>query len=364
MNNKFAIKVQRAYAEQVRQKLMEKNMLDGARKIIRGQEFIELPIINKFSSDPHDFYIDLLGLEETLANKLEMIQQASPAVRTAQLEPFEMISNNFKTIEPTLTADIFELLPRKWELLGDVLIVKFPQELEEYLPMLSEIYAEVLGAKTVLRETEKIRGPLRVPTMEVLYGTRTETVHKENGVIFKFDASKLIFSSGNIDERERMAYISEPNETIVDMFAGIGYFTLPLAVHSRPEKIYACELNPVAYQYLQENIVLNDVGNIIEPILGDNRETAPEKIANRIIMGYIKQTVEFLPKAFKILNEEGGTIHYHDTCPNELLPAQPLQIVQKVATDHNKNVELLNYKKIKSYAPGISHVVLDVKIGL
>ena len=43
------------------------------------------------------------------------------------------------------------------------------------------------------------------------------------------------------------------------MFAGIGYFTIPIAVHSNVKKIYAIEINPVSYNFLCENIKLNKV---------------------------------------------------------------------------------------------------------
>jgi len=33
-----------------------------------------------------------------------------------------------------------------------------------------------------------------------------------------------MFSSGNMDERIRMSMISDKNEVVVDLFAGIGYF--------------------------------------------------------------------------------------------------------------------------------------------
>ncbi len=58
-----------------------------------------------------------------------------------------------------------------------------------------------------------------------------------------------MFSSGNMNERIRMSNISKPNEVVVDLFAGIGYFTLPIAVYSKPKKIYACEKNPISYDF-------------------------------------------------------------------------------------------------------------------
>ncbi len=83
--------------------------------------------------------------------------------------------------------------------------------------------------------------------------------------------------------------ISNPHETVVDLFAGIGYFTLPMAVYSKPKKMFACEINPIAYQYLCANVVLNHVTNIVEPLLGDNRKIAPKDCADRVILGYLKE---------------------------------------------------------------------------
>ncbi|UCE75037.1 MAG: class I SAM-dependent methyltransferase family protein [Methanomassiliicoccales archaeon] len=253
-------------------------------------------------------------------------------------------------------------LPKKWELLGDVLLLKLPLELEALKKEIAKAYAEELQAKTVLRDLG-IEGDLREPKVELLWGNETETVHKENGVKFKLDCAKLMFSSGNIDERIRMASVAVDGEIVVDMFAGIGFFSIPMAVHSQPKKIFACELNPIAYQYLCENIHLNDVENSVVPILGDNRDLKEEGIADRVVMGYLEDTYHFLPKALDLLKDEGGVIHYHEKCPNELMEERPLENVKKEVKKKGRSMELLGMRSVKSYAPGVSHVVLDVRVG-
>jgi tRNA wybutosine-synthesizing protein 2 len=156
-----------------------------------------------------------------------------------------------------------------------------------------------------------------------------------------------------------MADLVCDGETVVDMFAGIGYFSIPLAVYQRPSKVIACELNPVAFRYLEENIALNQVSRIVKPVLGDNRDLAGEGIADRVIMGYVKTTHEHLPAAVRLL-KSGGVIHYHETCPNELLPNRPVQrILENVK---GGRTEIIRMKEIKSYAPGVTHVVVDAKI--
>ncbi|MCK4996600.1 MAG: class I SAM-dependent methyltransferase family protein, partial [Thermoplasmatales archaeon] len=224
-------------------------------------------------------------------------------------------------------------------------------------------YAEILQCKTILNDVGGIIGTYREPKTKIIFGSNnTETIHKENGIRFKLDPQKIMFSSGNMDERIRMATISDEKETIVDLFAGIGYFTLPLAVHSKPKKIFACEINPVAYDYLCKNIVLNNVSNIVEPLKGDNKEVTPKNIADRVLLGYFGDTNKFLTTALNCLRDCKGIIHYHDKFPESQVPDKPLRLVKELADKYNRKAELIDYKQVKSYAPGISHYVFDIGI--
>ena len=80
-------------------------------------------------------------------------------------------------------------------------------------------------------------------------------------------------------------------------------------------------------------------------------------------MGYIDDTYRFLPTAIDCLKNGTGIIHYHDVFPNELIPEKSLKFVQEIAKKYDTNAKLLKYNYIKSYAPGVSHVVFDIKIG-
>lgn len=343
----LAVAVRKEKAESVKNLLLAANNLDKNRRIMTDKSEVVIPIKRKPSQQ-----------ELTVFKRygITILTQSDPSFRDRSKVPFENIITDIN-----LPDDLERHLPKKWELLGDVLILKLPEILERFKLEIAELYARELRARTVLMD-KGIEGIYRSPQMEILYGAETETIHKENGVKFKLDTARLMFSSGNIDERVRMASIADREETVVDMFASIGIFSIPMAVHSKPESILACEINPFAYNYLCENIELNEVDDIVEPILGDNREVAPEGVADRVIMGYITNTHEYLPKAFKVLKYEGGIIHYHETCPNELLPNRPLDRVKDAAKGVNRDVKLLNLKEIKSYAPGVSHVVLDVKV--
>jgi tRNA wybutosine-synthesizing protein 2 len=80
-------------------------------------------------------------------------------------------------------------------------------------------------------------------------------------------------------------------------------------------------------------------------------------------MGYIDDTYRFLPVAFDCLKNQGGVIHYHDLCRDGLMPDKLFGNVKHVAGKYGREVLLLNSKHVKSYAPGVSHVVLDIEVG-
>ena len=107
------------------------------------------------------------------------------------------------------------------------------------------------------------------------------------------------------------------------MFAGIGYFSIPIGVHSNAKQVYSIEINPNSFHYLKENIKLNKINNII-PLLGDCMDITPEYSADRIIMGYVKTTHHYLKTAIDSLNK-GGVIHYHETVPEKLMDTRPIK---------------------------------------
>ncbi|WP_297480609.1 class I SAM-dependent methyltransferase family protein [Thermococcus sp.] len=258
-----------------------------------------------------------------------------------------------------LPPELVSLLPKHWVQIGDVLILPLRKELEPYKRRIAEVYAEVLGVKTVLRKGH-IHGETRKPDYEVLYGNDTVTVHVENGVKYKLDVARIMFSPANVKERARMAEVAKPGELVVDMFAGIGHLSLPMAVHKRA-RVIAIEKDPYTFRFLVESIWLNNVQDLVTPYNIDNRDFPAENIADRILMGYVVRTAEFIPKALSIAKDE-AIIHYHNTVPERLMPEEPFATFRRIAREHGYGAEKLKEMVIKRYAPGVWHVVVDVRV--
>ena len=342
----MALRIPSEHAEAARVLIQNARILDKHHRIFNENDITEIPLLER----PDD----------ELAVSLEAL--GGEFIDDRDYVPRDTFRDIHKEILDAIDVpeEIKPKLPKRWEQLGHVLVLKIDHELEDWLEEIAITYARVLEVDTVLRDTGGIEGQYREPVMELLIGDNTETIHLENGIKYCLDAARIMFSSGNVDERIRMASMCEPNETVVDMFAGIGYFTLPMAVHSEPARIIAHEINPRSHKYLKMNSQLNGAGKIVEPVLGDCLE-AEEGIADRVIMGYVGTTHEYLPKAMKILKET-GIIHYHETCPDRLMPDRPQNRVIEAAINAGKSVEMMEMRTIKTYSPGVVHVVVDAMV--
>lgn len=162
----------------------------------------------------------------------------------------------------------------------------------------------------------------RSPNIELILGDSTIVTHKENGLVYKFDISKCMFSFGNINEKIRMGQQDCSKEVVVDLFAGIGYFTLPLLVHSKARHLYACEWNPDAVAALRENLNLNNVRSDRYTVFeGDNRKKHPTDVAQRVILGILPSCSDWMITAFECVNKKTGAIlHCHEL--TEMYPSE------------------------------------------
>lgn len=252
-------------------------------------------------------------------------------------------------------------LPRNWQRLGRVLVLPLPPALEPWARGVAEAYARELRCEAVVRDTGPIEGAHREPRRALLWGSSTETVVTEGGVRFALDAARLMWSAGNVHERQRIPRLVRRDEVVVDLFAGVGYFTVPIAAKAGA-RVVACESNPVAFDYLKRNLALNRVEALVEPRLGDCRAVAPRGAADRVLMGYTVETQEFLPTALAALKPSGGVVHYHEACPARLWRERPWARVREAAEREGRSAKLLGQRVVKDYAPGMVHAVVDAEV--
>jgi tRNA wybutosine-synthesizing protein 2 len=279
--------------------------------------------------------------------------------RVARPTPHEEIRTR---LEPHLGESV-RALPRRWERLGDVLVVRGIHDRFPDASLVARTYAEVLDARIVLEDLEGITGAKREPTMKHLWGDGpTETTLVQHGIHYTLDPARVMFSSGNLEERARMGRVQAEGETVVDLFAGIGYFTLPLLVKAGARRAIACELNPVSAHYLEQNARRNGVLDRLEVRVGDCRENAPRAVADRVVSGWFPHGHTYLQTALDALRDEGGMLHYHDTAHAER-PEELREHLEAACEATGRPLEDVDLRVVKNYAPGVVHVVADAQVG-
>lgn len=154
----------------------------------------------------------------------------------------------------------------------------------------------------------------RTPNVELILGDTGIVNHKENHIQYRFDITKCMFSFGNINEKMRMGELDCSEEIVVDLFAGIGYFSLPLLIHAKAKHLYACEWNPDAIEALKKNLQLNKIDQSRCTVLeGDNRTNRPTDVAQRVILGILPSCFDWMRTAFECIDKSTGAIlHCHD----------------------------------------------------
>ena len=298
-----------------------------------------------------------------------MFEQSPPS-----LNPHLQLKEVIQGFIPQGMEHVFEFIPTKWERLDDLIL--FPKEAFTQ-PIWGEIIqdkndffeqiATVLQGRRIGRQQPIADDTIRSSQMELLLGDSGWVEVKDNGLFYGFDACKVMYSSGNVTERHRMGSLNVEGEIIVDAFAGIGYYSLPLLVHGKATHVHACELNPESIKALNWAAEKNDVSQSITIHKGDNQSTLPSLrgIADRVLLGLLPSSEAAWKPAISTLKEQGGSLHIHMNVEEEHIEKwvkDTIQTCLDYAQDNGRNwhCDYHHLEKVKWYAPRVRHVVLDV----
>lgn len=293
-------------------------------------------------------------------------------VRKLSKSPLKVMTEDVASLieKRGLSAELLKQLPTRWERLGDIAVLPVSSFKDPAWDSIGEelwpIIAKSLKATRLARQGRVASTGTRDSTLEVLVGDNGWVDHRENGILYSFDATKCMFSWGNLSEKTRMANLDCRDEVIVDLFAGIGYFTLPFLVRAKAKLVYACEWNPHAIEALQRNLKLNSVSDRCIVLEGDNRVTAPTGVADRVSLGLIPSSEASWVTAVKALRNSGGIMHVHgnvkDTEEESWTDRVAKSIAEIAKTEgHCWEVTVEHVERVKWYAPHIRHLVADVR---
>jgi tRNA (guanine37-N1)-methyltransferase len=269
-----------------------------------------------------------------------------------------------------LKPNELKLLYKSYDIVGDIAVIRVPEDLQQH----SEIIAEAVmqthkHVRSVWRQISPVSGDLRLRELEWMAGERTtETIHLEHNCIFKIYLKRCYFSPRLSYERMRIAKQVQLGEVIVNMFAGVGCCTIMIAKHSEASKIFSIDINPVAVQYMKENVELNKVMERVLPLEGDAKRIVEEKlrnVADRVLMPLPEKAYEYLDFAVLALKPTGGWINYYDfehAKKDENSIEKTKRKVSEKLQNFNVNFEIPFGRVVRTTGPNWYQVVIDIEI--
>ena len=274
-----------------------------------------------------------------------------------------------KKLTSTLPPEALGKVCSSFDLVGDIAIIKTPDNPADAEAIAKQLMVVHKGVKTVLSQTSPVKGDHRVRELTLLAGeNKTTAKYKEAACVFSVDVEKCYFSPRLKHERLRIASLVAPNETVVNMFAGVGCFSIIIAKKVPQTKIYSIDINPTAYQYMQENIRINRVFGKVYPLFGDSQlivQTQLQGVADRVLMLLPEKALEYLPAALSALKKSGGWIHYYDfqhAYENEAPVERTKQKVAEKLDSLGVKYSFTCGRVIRSTGPNWYQTVLDIQV--
>jgi len=368
----LAIKVPLIGINELKKILMEKGILNKDYKILSENRHGYIPIImgkEELAKFP------LKSIENELNEKLRKVKGRNDTKTYTTKITIEIIEKDLEKLKKNPKSLVDELkgklniheiedLKKSFDIIGDVVILEIPENLEKYKNTIGEAALNFTKRKAIFMKKSAIKGVMRVREIEHIAGeNNSQTLYKEHGIRLKLDLEDVYFSPRLATERLRVAKEVSEDETILDMFAGIGPFPILIAKNTKV-KIFAVDINTTAIEYMKENITLNRLKGEIIPILGDINEVSYEKFQkkrikfDRIIMNLPGTSFKFLGLAISLI-KSGGVIHYYEFSDSY---SQASQRIEKIANDYGMKSKVLASRKVKSSSPGMWHIVIDAKI--
>lgn len=274
--------------------------------------------------------------------------------------------------EEVLGGEKARLVWSRLDIVGDIAVLKKPLSGDVSRSDLEKLALTLIHRLPYIRSVwlaeSPVKGPYKTRRYTHLAGEyRSETVYVEHGCRFKVDIRSVFITPRLNYEHLRIARLVSPGEVIVNMFAGVGLFSIIAACKSKPRIVYSIDVNPYAYRYMVENVKLNKVAGIVVPILGDAARVIEEKlqgVADRVLMPLPELALEYLPYAVKALRGRGVVhVYLHVATPKG---TDPLKTSERLVGDRLEEMgvryRVLGSRRVRPVAPRTLQTVVDVVV--
>ena len=269
-------------------------------KLFRNGDYIYIPIRNDFRAT---------SIREGLADvDFELCDQ--------EFEVKESPRTFKDLLKSILPEELLNRIPRSFDIVGDIALINLPKDLLNYGNYIGNAILSINKNVKAVYAVGPTLGDFRVRKLIHLAGVqKTETVHKEYGILIHVDLARAYYNPSLSFEHFRVASESHDYELILDLFSGVGSFALHIASRY-VAKVVAIDINPYAIQCLLKSIALNKrkLRGYVIAINGDASYVLTffrDAIFDKIIMNLPHKAINYLKEAYRVCKSSGIIYLYH-----------------------------------------------------
>ncbi|SOV14170.1 met-10+ like protein, putative [Plasmodium sp. gorilla clade G2] len=201
-------------------------------------------------------------------HKLEYIEELFKLIKEENIK-FQKVKLEFGYDNMNTSEILRKIFPsineiiHKFEIIGHIAHLNFCDKLESCKKIIAEIILDKnKSIKTVINKKDILNNTHRTFNIELLAGENNYiTQLRENNIRVKLNYELIYWNSKLKKERDRIYNLVNDNSIIIDVFGGVGIFSLSLSKKSC--LCFSNDINEHAYKYMNINIAMNKNKNIL-----------------------------------------------------------------------------------------------------
>jgi len=339
----YCLKISKEYGEYVLKILKKLGLVNSSYEIVREKEYILIPL-----AEPK--------IPSSLTNINSVIVKCSPKRRNYVRTYRDFLVNK-------LPQKVYEKLPSSYDIVGDVVLIRLNNIPEKYWREIGNALLKFhRGKKAAYAIVGETSGKERVFPLKLIAGVHVEkTFYVEYGCKFIVYIGKVYINPSFSYEHKRISELVSDGEKVLDMFAGIGGFSIITAKYKNVE-VVALDINPYAIKSINESLKINRLKGIVMPIHAESSRS--ERLLNRkfsrVIMNLPSLSHMFIRNAVKLISDEGGIIHYYRFSQTSTEPLH--ELISEVAKYGRRIVKILGVRRVIEVSPTKKLYVVDAYV--
>jgi len=307
----------RSHGEELRRRLAEHGLLRTDLEILKEGEYLVLPVSRTELPGPVE--------AELVEREFAVVSRPGPS------DYRDVLADS---------AEAKALLPRSFDVVGDIVLVRLPDKLENRKEEIGAALLSFVPSARIVGRDLGVHGPERRRRVERIAGTGGwRTRHRENGLEFEVDVERAYFSPRLAREHERVAATVTPGERVYDLCCGVGPFAVTIGRDGRASQVTAVDSNPVAIELLRGTLARYEFGARVAPVLASLETFLPVAgVVDRVILNLPHEGIKYLPSVMRTVTPR-GRLHYYEVTPRVEFERRAEAIVGSLGSRDWKVVE-------------------------